>query len=86
MKFLEQHSQSFQFRSAIIMEEGDYNLSPNQVKGMKVDYVFIPECDEQYYNESNSLYRQLLNTINIVGVYFGQILTYKTKNAAQLNC
>lgn len=33
MKFLEQHSQSSWFKSAIIMEEGDYNLHPGQVKG-----------------------------------------------------
>lgn len=79
MKFLEQHSQSSWFRSAIIMEEGDYNLPPNKVKGMKVDYVFIPECDEQYYIEDNPLYHQLISAINVGGVYFGQILTYKTK-------
>lgn len=79
MKFLEQHSQSSWFRSAIIMEEGDYNLPPNQVKGMKVDYVFIPECDGQHYNEGNPLYHQLLCAINTGGIYFGQMLTYKTK-------
>lgn len=77
MKFLEQHSQSSWFRSAIIMEEGDYNLPLNKVKGMKVDYIFIPECDEQYYNEGNPLYHQLISTINTGGVYFGQMLTYK---------
>lgn len=48
MKFLEKYSQSHPYKSAIIMEEGDYNLSPNKVKGMQVDYIFIPECDEQY--------------------------------------
>ena len=69
MKFLEQHSQSSWFRSAIIMEEGDYNLPPNKVKGMKVDYIFIPECDEQYYTENNPLYHQLISAINVDGVY-----------------
>lgn len=77
MKFLEQHSQSSWFRSAIIMEEGDYNLPPNQVKEMPVDYIFIPECDEQYYTEDNSLYQQLLHNISTGGVYFGKVLTYK---------
>lgn len=79
MKFLEQHSQSSWFRSAIIMEEGDYALPPNKVRGCKVDYVFIPECDEQYYTEDNQLYQQLICNISIEGVYFGQMLTYKTK-------
>lgn len=39
MKFLEKHLKSSWFKSAIIMEEGDYNLPPNQVKGMHVDYI-----------------------------------------------
>lgn len=43
MKFLEKYSQSHPYKSAIIMEEGDYNLTPNKAKGMQVDYVFIPE-------------------------------------------
>ena len=47
-------------------------------KGMKVDYIFIPECDEQYYTKDNPLYNQMINNISIEGVYFGQILTYKT--------
>lgn len=46
---------------------------------MKVDYVFIPECDEHHYHEGNPLYHQLLCAISIGGIYFGQILTYKTK-------
>lgn len=79
MKFLEQHSQSSWFKSAIIMEEGDYNLPPNQVKGMHVDYIFIPEREEQYYTDDNPLYNQLLSNISIAETYFGQILTYKIK-------
>ena len=78
MKFLEQHLQSSWFRSAIIMEEGDYNLPPNRVKGMQVDYIFIPECDEHFYTEDNLLYQQLLHNISIEGIYFGKVLTYKT--------
>ena len=78
MKFLEQHSQSSWVRSAIIMEEGNYDLPPNKIKGMNVDYIFIPECDEQYYTKDNPLYNQMINNISIEGVYFGQILTYKT--------
>lgn len=46
---------------------------------MHVDYVFIPECDEQYYTDDNPLYSQLLNNISVAGTYFGQILTYKIK-------
>lgn len=34
MKFLEKYSQSHPYKSAIIMEEGDYNLTPNKAKGM----------------------------------------------------
>lgn len=82
MKFLEQHSQSSWFRSAIIMEEGDYTLSPSKVKGMPVEYIFIPECDQEYYTEDNPLYHQLLNNISVAGIYHGQILTYKTTNPA----
>lgn len=76
MKFLEQHSQSSWFRSAIIMEEGDYNLSPDKVKGMPVDYIFIPESEIQYYTTDSPLYNQLINNISIAGIYHGQILTY----------
>ncbi len=76
MKFLEQHSQSSWFRSAIIMEEGDYNLSPDKVRGMHVDYIFIPESEMQYYTPDSPLYNQLINNISMAGVYFGQILTY----------
>lgn len=79
MKIMQNSSQLLEHRSAIVMEEGDYNLPPNQVKGMKVDYVFIPECDEHHYHEGNPLYHQLLCAISIGGIYFGQILTYKTK-------
>lgn len=75
MKFLE-HSQSSQFRSAIIMEEGDYNLPPNQVRGMHVDYIFIPESEMQYYTLDSPLYNQFINNISIEGVHYGQILTY----------
>lgn len=84
MKFLEKHSQSSLFKAAIIMEEGDHTLPPNQVRGMRVDYVFIPEQDEKYYTEDNPLYQQLINNISIEGVFFGQIMIYK--NPAQLNC
>lgn len=80
MKFLEQHSQSSWFRSAIIMEEGDYNLPPNQVKGMQVDYVFIPESEIQYYTSDSPLYNQLINNISVAGEFYGQILTYNNKN------
>lgn len=77
MKFLEKYSQSHPYKSAIIMEEGDYLLPPNKVKGMQVDYIFIPECDEQYYTKDNPLYYQLINNISVAGVHYGQILTYK---------
>ncbi len=83
MKFLEQHSQSSWFVSAIIMEEGDYNLDPNKVKGMHVYYIFIPESEEQYYTEENPLYNQLINNISVMGISYGQLLTYKTKKATQ---
>lgn len=86
MKFLEQHSQSSWFVSAIIMEEGDYNLDPNKVKGMHVYYIFIPESDKEHYTEDNPLYQQLISNVSIEGVFYGQILTYKTINPAQLNC
>lgn len=65
--------------SAIIMEEGDYSLDPKQVKGEKVDYIFIPECDERYYTKDNPLYWQLIGAISVGEVYFGQMLTYKNK-------
>ena len=84
MKFLERYTQSSWFKSAIIMEKGDYNLHPNQVKGMHVDYVFIPEQDEKYYTKDNPLYQQLISNISIEGIFLGQIHTYKTRNAAQL--
>ncbi len=84
MKFLEKRSQASWFKAAIIMEEGDYTLPPNQVKGMHVDYIFIPEQDEQYYTEDNPLYQQLISDISIGGIFYGQILTYKIRNAAQL--
>ena len=77
MKFLEQHSQSSWFASAIIMEEGDYNLDPSKVRGMHVDYIFIPEEEIEYYTTESPLYNQLLGNISIAGNYFGQILTYK---------
>lgn len=48
---------------------------------MHVDYIFIPEQDEQYYIEDNPLYQQLISDISIGGVFYGQILTYKTRNA-----
>lgn len=67
MKFLEKHSQPSWFKAAIVMEEGDYTLPPNQVKGMHVDYVFIPEQDEQYYTEDNPLYQQLISNVSIGG-------------------
>lgn len=76
MKFLEQHSQSSWFRSAIIMEEGDYNLPLNQIRGMHVDYIFIPESETQYYTPNSPLYNQLINNISIEGIYYGKILTY----------
>ena len=81
MKFLENSRHSSEHRSAI-MEEGDYNLPPNQVKGMHVDYVFIPECDEEHYTKDNPLYWQLIANISIAGTYYGQILTYKTRKEA----
>lgn len=86
MKFLESNKKSSWFKSAIIMEEGDYNLHPAQVRGMHVNYIFIPESDKEYYTEDNPLYQQLIGNISIGGVFYGQILTYKTINAAQLNC
>lgn len=83
MKFLEQHSKSSWIKSAIIMEGGDYNLDPNKVKGMHVYYIFIPESEEQYYTEENPLYNQLINNISVMGISYGQLLTYKTKKATQ---
>lgn len=46
---------------------------------MHVDYIFIPEREEQYYTDDNPLYNQLLSNISIAETYFGQILTYKIK-------
>ena len=77
MKFLEKRLQASWFKAAIIMEEGDYTLPPNQVKGMHVDYIFIPEQDEQYYTEDNPLYQQLISDISTGEIFYGQILTYK---------
>lgn len=76
MKFLEQHSQSSLFRSAIIMEEGDYDLSPSKVRGMHVDYIFIPKNEYEKY--STDLINQLHSNISINGIYFGKILTYES--------
>jgi len=59
------------------MEEGDYNLDPKYVRGMHVDYVFIPEYDKQHYTEDNPLYQQLTANISMAGISFGQLLTYK---------
>lgn len=64
--------------SAIIMEEGDYTMNPNYVKGEHVDFIFIPESEEQYYTVESPLYNQLISNISIAGNYFGKILTYKT--------
>lgn len=72
MKFLERQSSL----SAIIMEEGDYNLSPSKVRGMHVDYIFIPK--DEYEKYSTDLLNQLHCNISIEGIYFGKILTYET--------
>lgn len=73
MKYINSHN-----CTAIILEEGDYNLHPNKVRGMHVDYIFIPESESQYYTVDSPLYNQLMNNIAIMGVDFGQLLTYKT--------
>lgn len=74
MKFLEQHHQSSWFTSAIIMEEGDYALSPSKIRGMHVDYIFIPK--DEYEKYSIGLLNQLQSNISVNGIYFGKILTY----------
>lgn len=76
MKFLEQHTQSSWIKSAIIMEEGDYTLRPESVRGMHVEYIFIPECDIEHYKDS-ALLHQLEANISCMGINFGRILTYK---------
>ena len=37
--------------------------------------------EEGDYTEDNPLYQQLISNVSIGGVFFGQILTYKTRNA-----
>ena len=39
--------------------------------------------EEGDYTEDNPLYQQLISNVSIGGVFFGQILTYKTRNATQ---
>lgn len=75
MKFLEQYHKSSWFKSAIIMEEGDYGLSPSKVRGMHVDYIFIPK--DEYKKYSIELLNQLQSNISINGIYFGKTLTYE---------
>ena len=61
--------------STIILETGDYNLPLTKFKGNRVDYIFIPEDEVDLYKEDTI--NQLISNISCMGVYFGQICTYK---------
>lgn len=61
--------------SAMILEKGDYDIPVSILKGLHVDYIFMPEDEMDLYSTEHM--QQLIANVSIMGKFFGQLFTYK---------